>query len=47
LNKSHSKGKTFGISHEAYNKVYNKALPEKKGWTEPGMYTIKSFVDLN
>ena len=47
MNKSHSKGKTFGISHEAYNKVYNKALPEKKGWTEPGMYTIKSFVDLN
>ena len=22
-------------------------LIEKKGWTEPGMYNIKSFVDLN
>jgi hypothetical protein len=28
--------KTFGISNEAYKNVYNYALPEKKGWTEPG-----------
>ena len=44
-NKSHRKGYTFGASNETYAKVYNKCLPEKKGWTDPGLYNINSFAD--
>lgn len=46
-NKNHNKGNSFGITHDHYKKVYNKCLPEKKGWTEPGLYNIRSFVDIN
>lgn len=46
-NKLHSKGSSFGINHQYYKKVYNKCLPETKGWTEPGCYNIKSFVEIN
>lgn len=45
INQQKSKGYTFGASNEDYAKVYNKALPEKKGWTDPGLYNIKSFAD--
>lgn len=43
----HFKGSSFGINHQFYQKVYNKCLPEAKGWTEPGIYNIKSFVEIN
>ena len=46
-NKMHYKGTSFGINHQYYRSVYNECLPEKKGWTEPGMYNIKSFVEIN
>lgn len=46
-NREHNKGNSFGMTHGIYQKVYNECLPEKKGWTEPGMYNIKSFVDIN
>lgn len=46
-NRTHNKGSSFGMTHEIYRQVYNECLPEKKGWTEPGMYNIKSFVDIN
>lgn len=44
-NKSDKKGFTFGASNQTYEKVYNECLPEKKGWTDPGMYNIASFAD--
>jgi hypothetical protein len=44
-NKSTNKGFTFGASNKTYEKVYNECLPEKKGWTEPGLYNIASFAD--
>ena len=28
-----------------YAKVYNEAAPPEKGWTDPGLYNIKSFAD--
>lgn len=46
-NKMHDRGSSFGINHQFYKKVYNECLPEAKGWTEPGCYNIKSFVDIN
>ena len=46
-NKSHGKGASFGIPHRAYDKVYNTCLIDtNKGWTEPGCYNIKTFVDV-
>lgn len=44
-NKAHRRGYTFGASNETYAKVYNACLPEKKGWTDPGLYKIESFAD--
>ena len=44
-NKSHNKGHTFGITSEAYAKVYCEASPTKKGWTEH-LYNVPSFVDI-
>lgn len=44
-NKDHRRGYTFGASNDTYAKVYNECLPEKKGWTDPGLYKIDSFAD--
>lgn len=42
-----NKGPKFGLSHQAYNKVYaEEGEHRQKGWTEPGKYDIKSFVDI-
>lgn len=46
INKKHDKGKSFGISGKAYDKVYNETNPPIKGWTEPGMYNLASFTDM-
>jgi hypothetical protein len=46
INKKHDKGKSFGISGKAYEKVYNETNPPIMGWTEPGMYHIASFTDI-
>lgn len=45
MNQKRGKGHTFGASNETYAKVYNEAAPENKGWTDPGLYNIKSFAD--
>jgi len=45
-NKEHHVGPSFGIAHSHYDKVFNESSPPKGGWTEPGLYDIKTFVDL-
>ena len=51
-NKQHSKGYSFGISKEAYEKVQHmgplgkQQENERKGWTEPGLYTLAGFADI-
>lgn len=41
------KGPKFGLSHKAYVKVYSDVSEDQyKGWTEPGAYDLKSFVDI-
>lgn len=51
-NKMHSKGYSFGISKEAYEKVQHmgplgkQQENERKGWTEPGLYTLAGFADI-
>lgn len=44
-NRSAKKGFTFGASNKTYEKVFNRCLPENKGWTDPGLYNIESFAD--
>lgn len=46
-NKLKNKGKSIGISYQAYLKVFNEGLiHENAGWTEPGCYNIDGIADV-